>query len=456
MSSMLHPEYKVVMLGSGGVGKSMLTTKYMNGTFSDEYDPTIEDSYRKKCTVDDDTCVLEILDTAGQEEYAAMRDYHIRSGDCFVVVYSVADAQTLYEAEVIAKKIYAIKDVERVPIVLVGNKCDLAEREVTTREGTEMARRIHSGFYEASARDNIRVVDVFTQCVRRIKRLRKEIEPQSAGQVEEHKSNTSRFLKQSKALGGTRSWIQRRKFVKETNDAFPTHQSLPEYYMGARKSTQPQPPARASTVPTPQQVKRKTTETSATSTTSKRRSTGKRGVRPGESTPPNGTNHSSGHSTNRPGPPYDRGRGRSMTQSSRSRSHSSVSAGRAPGPETRRPNNTSMSVRPQKSVGSLKPLTSSMATNPHRRPSPPRPSNPSRPSNAPRQINTSRPANPHRPVNPPRSTDTIRRRNEKSAYDRIKYRDEVHVSQPRTININKELPRPRGKKAQQSSACTIL
>ncbi|KAJ2614983.1 Ras GTPase [Coemansia sp. RSA 1365] len=181
----------------------MLTTKYMNGTFSDEYDPTIEDSYRKKCTVDDDTCVLEILDTAGQEEYAAMRDYHIRSGDCFVVVYSVADAQTLYEAEVIAKKIYAIKDIERVPIVLVGNKCDLAEREVTTREGTEMARRIHSGFYEASARDNIRVVDVFTQCVRRIKRLRKEIEPQSAGQGEEHKSNTSRFLKQSKALGGT-------------------------------------------------------------------------------------------------------------------------------------------------------------------------------------------------------------------------------------------------------------
>ncbi|KAJ2794769.1 Ras GTPase [Coemansia guatemalensis] len=429
----------------------------MNGTFSDEYDPTIEDSYRKKCTVDDDTCVLEILDTAGQEEYAAMRDYHIRSGDCFVVVYSVADAQTLYEAEIIARKIYAIKDVERVPIVLVGNKCDLAEREVTTREGTEMARKIHSGFYEASARDNIRVVDVFTQCVRRIKRLRKEVEPQSAGVGDEQKSNTSRFLKQSKALGGTKSWIQRRKFVKEASDAFPTHQSLPEYYMGGRKSTQPQPPTRASTVPTPQPVKRKTTETSATPTTSKRRSTGKSDNRPGESAQTNGTHHNPGRSTNRPGPPNDRGRDQSMSQNGRSRSRSSVSAGRTMGSDTRRPNNMPKSVQPHKSVGSLKPMASSMSTNPpHRRPSPPRPSNPPRPANAPRPINTSRPANPPRPSNPPKPADTIKRRAEKSAYDRIKYRDEVHVSQPRTININKELPRPRGKKSQQSSACTIL
>ncbi|KAJ2078101.1 Ras GTPase [Coemansia sp. RSA 988] len=427
----------------------MLTTKYMNGTFSDEYDPTIEDSYRKKCTVDDDTCVLEILDTAGQEEYAAMRDYHIRSGDCFVVVYSVADAQTLYEAEVIARKIYAIKDMERVPIVLVGNKCDLAEREVTTREGTMMARKIRSGFYEASARDNIRVVDVFTQCVRRIKRLRKEVEPQSAGVGEEHKSNTSRFLKQSKALGGTKSWIQRRKFVKEASDAFPTHQSLPEYYMGGRKSTQPQPPTRASTVPSPQPVKRKTTETSVTPTTSKRRSTGKSEI-PGESTLPNGSHYRSGRGTDRPSSPDDRGRNQSVSQNGRMRSHTSVSAGRTMGSDTRRPSNMPKPVHPRKSTGSLKPMPSSISNNPHRRPSPPKPSNPSRPVNAPRSIN------PSRSGNPPRATDTIKRRGEKVAYGTMKYRDEVHVSQPRTININKELPRPRGKKSQQSSACTIL
>ncbi|KAJ2908056.1 Ras GTPase, partial [Coemansia aciculifera] len=88
MKSMLIPEYKVVMLGTGGVGKSMLTTRFINGEFSHEYDPTIEDSYRKQCQIDGDLCVLDILDTAGQEEYAAMRDYHIRSGHGFIIVYS--------------------------------------------------------------------------------------------------------------------------------------------------------------------------------------------------------------------------------------------------------------------------------------------------------------------------------------------------------------------------------
>ncbi|KAJ2507863.1 Ras GTPase ras2, partial [Coemansia sp. RSA 2049] len=99
MSHLLVPEYKVVMLGSGGVGKSMLTTKYINGTFSEEYDPTIEDSYRKQCDVDGEPCMLEILDTAGQEEYAAMRDYQIRTGDCFVIVYSITDLDSFEEAK---------------------------------------------------------------------------------------------------------------------------------------------------------------------------------------------------------------------------------------------------------------------------------------------------------------------------------------------------------------------
>lgn len=52
----------------------------------DEYDPTIEDSYRKQVAIDDDTCVLDILDTAGQEEYSAMQDQYMRTGQGFIMV----------------------------------------------------------------------------------------------------------------------------------------------------------------------------------------------------------------------------------------------------------------------------------------------------------------------------------------------------------------------------------
>lgn len=64
--------HKVIMIGSGGVGKSALTLQFMYGDFVEEYDPTKADSYRKKLVVDGTECQIDILDTAGQEEYAAV------------------------------------------------------------------------------------------------------------------------------------------------------------------------------------------------------------------------------------------------------------------------------------------------------------------------------------------------------------------------------------------------
>ena len=64
--------HKVIMVGGGGVGKSALTLQYMYGDFVEEYDPTKADSYRKKVSLDGEECQVDILDTAGQEEYAAV------------------------------------------------------------------------------------------------------------------------------------------------------------------------------------------------------------------------------------------------------------------------------------------------------------------------------------------------------------------------------------------------
>ena len=55
-------EYKLVVVGAGGVGKSALTIQLIQNHFVDEYDPTIEDSYRKQVVIDGETCLLDILD----------------------------------------------------------------------------------------------------------------------------------------------------------------------------------------------------------------------------------------------------------------------------------------------------------------------------------------------------------------------------------------------------------
>ena len=90
-------EYKVVVLGSGGVGKSALTVKFVSGTFMEKYDPTIEDFYRKEIEVDGAPSVLEILDTAGTEQFASMRDLYIKNGQGFVIVYSITSLQTFQD-----------------------------------------------------------------------------------------------------------------------------------------------------------------------------------------------------------------------------------------------------------------------------------------------------------------------------------------------------------------------
>lgn len=61
------------MLGSGAVGKSALTIRLVTDNFLDEYDPTIEDSYRKQAVIDNTIALLDILDTAGQDEFSSMQ-----------------------------------------------------------------------------------------------------------------------------------------------------------------------------------------------------------------------------------------------------------------------------------------------------------------------------------------------------------------------------------------------
>lgn len=162
-------EYKVVVLGSGGVGKSALTVQFVSGTFVEKYDPTIEDFYRKEIEVDQNPAILEILDTAGTEQFASMRDLYIKNGQGFVLVYSVTGQHTFRDAKPLREQIQRVKGVEKVPIVLVGNKCDLEkEREVSMNDGLMLSQEWSCPFFEASAKNTQNVNELFAEVVREI------------------------------------------------------------------------------------------------------------------------------------------------------------------------------------------------------------------------------------------------------------------------------------------------
>jgi len=166
------PEYKIVVLGGGGVGKSALTIRLVTDNFLDEYDPTIEDSYRKSVEVDSKSALLDILDTAGQEEFSSMQDLWMREVKGFLLVYSITSSHTLEECEVLRDKILRTKDEDvTTPIVLCGNKCDLNDqREVEKTRGEALAKKWNVPFFETSAKMKINNVNCFYEIVRQIRK----------------------------------------------------------------------------------------------------------------------------------------------------------------------------------------------------------------------------------------------------------------------------------------------
>ena len=110
----------------------------------------VEDCYVKVTTIDGIETTLDITDTAGQEEYRGLfGDKFIRQGDGFLCVYSITSRASLEELNPVREQIHRSKESKRVPIVILGNKCDLKDqREVSEAEGREFARMTNALFME--------------------------------------------------------------------------------------------------------------------------------------------------------------------------------------------------------------------------------------------------------------------------------------------------------------------
>ncbi|KAF9961703.1 Ras GTPase, partial [Mortierella alpina] len=141
------------------------------------YDPTIEDSYCKHITVDGQDYILDLTDTSGQFEYRShWNDSFMRSADGFICVYSIASLGSFRELVGYRDQIWRAKDSEHVPIMMVGNKCDLegdSERRVGTRAVARFAERSNALFLEASAKSGKNIDSVFIDLVREIERQRR-------------------------------------------------------------------------------------------------------------------------------------------------------------------------------------------------------------------------------------------------------------------------------------------
>ncbi|XP_077055270.1 ras homolog, mTORC1 binding like 1 isoform X1 [Siphateles boraxobius] len=164
---MPQPKYrKIAVLGYRSVGKSSLTIQFVEGQFVDSYDPTIENTFNKMVSVSGQDFNLQLVDTAGQDEYSIFPQSHSMDIHGYVLVYSVTSMKSFEVVQVLHDKLLDMVGKIQVPTVLVGNKKDLhMERVIKPEEGKKLADSWGAAFMESSAKENQTAVEVFKRII---------------------------------------------------------------------------------------------------------------------------------------------------------------------------------------------------------------------------------------------------------------------------------------------------
>ncbi|CAE7055567.1 unnamed protein product [Rhizoctonia solani] len=166
-------QWRVTALGDGAVGKTSIAVQFTLHSFTEAYDPTIEDAYRKQTMVDGSVCHIEIVDTAGQEEYSTLRDQWVREGQGFILVYSITERRSFERMETFRQALLRAKSRQPPLFILVGNKCDQSyERQVLKQEGENLAQQWGCEFIETSARTGHNIEKLFIHLIRSLRMVR--------------------------------------------------------------------------------------------------------------------------------------------------------------------------------------------------------------------------------------------------------------------------------------------
>ena len=129
------------------------------------------------------------------EEFTALRDQWIRDCEGFVLIYSITSRGSYEQVTVFKDQVMRVKDAEKLPMMLVGNKCDLEDqRQVSPDEGQDLAKKIGCQFKEASAKTRVNVEEAFYDLVREIRRTQPGFAPAESEKKKKPKSGGCSLL----------------------------------------------------------------------------------------------------------------------------------------------------------------------------------------------------------------------------------------------------------------------
>ena len=162
MGDLRRTELPLMLLGDGQVGKTSLILKLTGNEFNDSQLTTVgKESYIYQAKLHGYDLKMKICDTAGQERFKSMSVQVIKNSDAVILVYAINDKNTFGALDTWISKLNDTMDISKKPIILVGNKSDLDERQVSYEEGKKYAESKGFNFYETSAKTGENVEEAF-------------------------------------------------------------------------------------------------------------------------------------------------------------------------------------------------------------------------------------------------------------------------------------------------------
>ncbi|GAB6025724.1 Ras-protein Rab-18-B [Chamberlinius hualienensis] len=160
---------KLLILGGCGVGKSSLLLRFTDDRFDTEQAATIGVDFKvKKLKVDGNCVKLAIWDTAGQERFRTLTPNFYRGAQGVILVYDVSNRASFAELDVWLNELETYCNVNGCIKMLVGNKIDKGNREVSRDEGAKYARKHSMLFIESSAKTREGVQLAFEELVEKV------------------------------------------------------------------------------------------------------------------------------------------------------------------------------------------------------------------------------------------------------------------------------------------------
>ena len=146
------PKYKLILLGDQGVGKSCILNRFLNDTFTEDYQATIGlDFQSKNVQIENQDIHLLLYDTAGQEKFRSLIPMYTRDANIILLVYDISNKTSFNHLPDWIRDLTNV-NIDEVIFAIVGNKSDLVKREVTPEEGQKFADEHNFIFQELSAK----------------------------------------------------------------------------------------------------------------------------------------------------------------------------------------------------------------------------------------------------------------------------------------------------------------